>query len=136
MTTPVRIQRSRAKGSRLVSPNGLPVVCVSRPGRWGNPFILTTRRHCSQGWEVADTRVIVDMDWGGEPMIIGVFDSREEASRCAVECFRTGLLSGALSISVEDVRRELRNKNLACWCPLEAECHGDILLEIASGGAR
>ena len=39
MTTPkpVRLQRSRAKGARLVSPNGLPVVCVTRPGRWGNP---------------------------------------------------------------------------------------------------
>lgn len=38
MSTPVRIQRSRKKGSRLTSPNGLPVVCVTRPGKWGNPF--------------------------------------------------------------------------------------------------
>ena len=36
--TPVRLQRSRQKGARLTSPNGLPVVCVSRPSKWANPF--------------------------------------------------------------------------------------------------
>lgn len=25
----------------------------------------------------------------------------------------------------------LRGKNLACWCPLGAPCHADVLLEIA-----
>ena len=36
MTTPrpARIQRSRAKGSRL--PDG--AICVTRPGRFGNPY--------------------------------------------------------------------------------------------------
>jgi hypothetical protein len=28
--------------------------------------------------------------------------------------------------------RELRGHNLACWCPLDAPCHADILLEIAN----
>ena len=27
---------------------------------------------------------------------------------------------------------ELRNKNLACWCPLYRTCHVDILLELAN----
>jgi hypothetical protein len=31
---PLRIQRTRTKGARL--PND--VVCVTRPGKWGNPF--------------------------------------------------------------------------------------------------
>ena len=35
---PVRLQLSREKGFRLKSPNGLPVVVVSRPSKWGNPF--------------------------------------------------------------------------------------------------
>lgn len=37
---PVRIQRKRIKGFNLkaASPNGLPVVSVTRPGKWGNPF--------------------------------------------------------------------------------------------------
>jgi len=28
--------------------------------------------------------------------------------------------------------RELRGKNLACWCKLDAECHADVLLELAN----
>lgn len=28
--------------------------------------------------------------------------------------------------------RELRGKNLACWCPLDAPCHADVLLELAN----
>jgi hypothetical protein len=30
------------------------------------------------------------------------------------------------------VRAELRGKNLACWCPLDAPCHADVLLEVAN----
>jgi hypothetical protein len=32
----------------------------------------------------------------------------------------------------EMVRRELRGKNLACWCGLDETCHADVLLEIAA----
>lgn len=35
----------------------------------------------------------------------------------------------------ERARTELAGKDLACWCPLSAPCHGDVLLEIANGGA-
>ena len=27
-------------------------------------------------------------------------------------------------------KRELRGKNLACWCPLSEPCHAEVLLEI------
>jgi len=37
---PVRLQRSRKKGARLVSPNGLPVVYVGRGSKWGNPHAM------------------------------------------------------------------------------------------------
>jgi hypothetical protein len=39
--TPVRLQRKRTKGFRLTSPNGLPILCVSRPSRWGNPVSVS-----------------------------------------------------------------------------------------------
>ena len=40
MTKPVRIQSKRTKGFNLqdASPNGLPVVYVGRPTKWGNPY--------------------------------------------------------------------------------------------------
>ena len=28
--------------------------------------------------------------------------------------------------------KELRGKNLACWCSLDGPCHADVLLEIAN----
>jgi hypothetical protein len=34
---------------------------------------------------------------------------------------------------VEVIRRELGGKNLACWCPLNQQCHADVLLELANG---
>ena len=39
---PVRVQRKRTKGFRLqdASPNGLPVVYVGRPTKWGNAFLV------------------------------------------------------------------------------------------------
>ena len=40
---------------------------------------------------------------------------------------------GSVSRSVVLARLpELRGKNLACWCPLDAPCHADVLLELAN----
>ena len=33
----------------------------------------------------------------------------------------------------EKIRRELKGKNLACFCPTDKACHADVLLEIANG---
>lgn len=30
------------------------------------------------------------------------------------------------------VAENLRGKNLACWCALDAPCHADVLLELAN----
>ncbi len=32
----------------------------------------------------------------------------------------------------EDIKSELVGKDLICWCPLDAPCHADVLLEIAN----
>jgi hypothetical protein len=37
-----------------------------------------------------------------------------------------------LESAPEDVRRELRGKNLACWCRLDQPCHADVLLRVAN----
>jgi hypothetical protein len=105
---PKRIQRSRVKGSRLISPNRLPIICVSRPSKWGNPF--------SAGPAAASSA------------------DKAAVRAASVVRFRRALLSGeALSpFTIEEVRRELHGKNLACWCPLHAPCHADVLLEIAN----
>jgi hypothetical protein len=50
----------------------------------------------------------------------------------AVALFRCGFGERAdLKASIE---KELRGKNLGCYCPLEAECHADVLLDVANRG--
>lgn len=104
---PQRIQLRRTKGWRI-PPN---TVVVSRPSKWGNPYVMS------------------DYPAGMSTRL-----KRE----LAVRHYRQ-LLNGALDMpartlpfTVEDVRRELRSKNLACWCPIGSCCHADILLEIAN----
>jgi Domain of unknown function (DUF4326) len=50
----------------------------------------------------------------------------------AVRRYRNDLLAGRLDITVEQVRAELRGRDLACYCPLDEPCHADVLIEIAN----
>lgn len=50
----------------------------------------------------------------------------------AVAKYRTALLAGELRVTVEDIRRDLAGKDLACWCPIGQPCHGDVLLQVAN----
>jgi len=50
----------------------------------------------------------------------------------AIRRYHDDLLAGRLEISVADVQRELRGRDLACYCPLDQQCHADVLLAIAN----
>jgi hypothetical protein len=50
----------------------------------------------------------------------------------AVAKYRRDLLAGKLKLSIEDARRELKGRDLACWCSLDGPCHADVLIEIAN----
>ena len=102
---PERIQRKRTKGWKM-PPN---TVYVGRGSKWGNPF-----------YKHGD----------GYPM----------DNALAVKAFREQLEHGGFFASgykkpttIEDIKKELKGKNLACWCSLDKPCHADILLEIANG---
>jgi hypothetical protein len=41
-------------------------------------------------------------------------------------------LAGRLAVTVTDVKRELRGRDLACYCPLDEPCHADVLLAVAN----
>lgn len=112
---PKRIQLSRRKGWR--KPPG--AIVVSRPSKWGNPYTLA-------GYRFANA------DGTHAP-----FD--EEAAReMAIRDFEGALMvGGILGFTEEDARRELRGKDLACWCPLSKDggadlCHAAVLMEIAN----
>jgi hypothetical protein len=117
---PVRLRISRSKGARLISPNGLPIVSVTRPSRWVNHWRL--RRQASL-WIV----------YRPDSCIEYTFQTHVTAIGECVALYRADLLAGTASVSVRDVLDSLANKNLACWCDLKFPCHADTLLCVARG---
>jgi Domain of unknown function (DUF4326) len=84
----------------------------------------------TKGWRKPEGAIVVARPSRyGNPYVIGGGVSRAEA----IDRFRTALLAGRLAVSVEDVRRELRGHDLACWCALDQPCHADVLLDVANG---
>lgn len=112
-SNPIRIQRKRTAGWRMPA----NTVYVGRPGKFGNPFSfkdflislsLIHQVRQVQNHEVSDNA-------GREWMV----DSFEKWIKENPE-----LLSLA--------KKELKGKNLACWCSLKEKCHADILLMIVN----
>lgn len=106
---PVRIQRKRSKGWKLPE----NTVCVSRGTKWGNPFIVG-----KHGDRARCIELFVNLLAG--LVCITVDDSCTKAQFDLLESVCHGEL------------KELRGKNLACWCRLDEPCHADVLLEIAN----
>jgi len=106
MSQPVRVQLSRRKGWRMPE----NTVKVTRPGPWGNMFVVSTKVRPGAGV-------------GGHYIAVPTVED-------AVECFRL-LMEERPDLS-DAARERLRGKNLACWCRLDQPCHADVLLEIAN----
>ena len=113
---PKRIQRKRSRGWRMP----LGAVYVGRPTKWGNP------------WSVDDY------------FRVGYSGNGFDALRVIVDIYRAWIAGtdrahmvlyidqmGRPSRTPPDYR-ELRGKDLACWCPLDQPCHADQLLELAN----
>lgn len=155
--TPIRIQRSRAKGWRM--PEG--TIYVGRPGPWGNPFPVTGDwipwaafasgfradrsgrlaaslafyRHWIRGDVIEGPHASTKSDdlivYSDGKQIDTMSQAREMAVGFAA------MMRGDLVIppppTIEEVRSALRGKSLACWCPVDQPCHAAVLLEIANG---
>jgi hypothetical protein len=100
---PYRAQLKRTKGWRMPA----NTVKVDRSTKWGNPFKV---------------------------------DYKGMTPELAVQSFKNVLdesgeyqISSRVKVTIDDIKRELRGKNLACWCKLSEVCHADVLLEIANG---
>lgn len=91
-------------------------VKVTRPGPWGNPFIVNPKvkpgSNAGRGYIAVPT----------------VED--------AVACFELMLGEPRMRGLRMNVRAHLHGKNLACWCKLDSPCHADVLLRVANEDAR
>ena len=106
----VRVQRLRTKGW-VMPPN---TVSVCRPGKWGNPFSVTTKMK------------------PGSKILAGQYIA-VPTTEDAVECYRIWLAENEDGKRVaKEAKEELKGKNLACFCKLDELCHADVLLGVAN----
>jgi hypothetical protein len=86
----------------------------------------------TRGWRKPEGVVFVGRPsrWGN-PFVIG----RDGDRTAVVWKHRTWLFDPQRTTgpTIAEVRRELRGRDLACWCVLDQLCHADVLLEIANG---
>lgn len=104
---PIRIQRKRTKGWRMPE----NTVYVGRGSRWGNPFKIGVDGDAKE-CVLKYARNVLPYSHHGEYSGIDYF-----------------YLSVA---NFEEIRHDLRGKNLACWCKEGEPCHADVLLELAN----
>lgn len=76
-------------------------VYVGRPSRWGNPFVAP------------GTQSKLDVTVAADP----------------IKAYEEYLRQDPLLL--KDVKRELKGKDLVCWCA-PRRCHADVLLKIAN----
>lgn len=91
------------KAGAKLPPN---TVVVSRPSKWGNPFKVTPER--------------------SQILAVGAFQTW-----LTVEGVTAGIVDRKQWML--DNLKELRGKNLACWCKPGTACHADVLLRLANG---
>lgn len=104
-----RVQRRRIAGQPGMPPGAK---YVGRPSKWGNPYAVG---------EVNG--------WTGMP----ISDRAEAVSVYAAEMQTLQSFNpSGFDALMDEIRRELRGKDLACWCPLDQPCHADVLLELAN----
>ena len=66
--------------------------------------------------------------WGNPWKVV-----RDGSAEHCVELYRQWINGNVWSFpNKEIIRKELRGKNLACYCGKECFCHADILLELAN----
>lgn len=115
---PLRLQRSRKY--KQISPNGLPIVYVGRPTKWGNPFkVVGEHDH----WFV-----------GTDTFPEACFDNKKNAIDCCVESYKEYISHEHNSGNVNIF--DLAGKNLSCWCANDCLCHADVLIELSNKNVK
>ena len=91
---------------------------------------LRIQRKRSPGWRQPTKAIYVGRPtkWGN-PYKAG---PGHHNAKEAVSMYRRDLIAGRLRVTIDDVRKELRGKDLVCWCKLDCPCHADVLMEIAN----
>jgi len=139
MNAPVRVQRKRTKGWRMPE----NTVYVGRPSKFGNPFDFSRSEYCWAALSFGckgdaagrrEASVCAFRDWIAPPWGRRTLSSEEQPKMVTArgEVKLGPKVTAGEAPSIDEIKAELRGKNLACWCPLDRPCHADVLLEIAN----
>lgn len=120
---PQRIQRKRSKGWRM-PPN---TVYVGRGSIFGNPFKI------GEHWRVGAGRITTG-NVAFNTQMLSAFGDRPLTQADCVKAYEIYLDYAGIPWNewYYPAPCDLHGKNLACWCPLDQPCHGDLLLERAN----
>jgi hypothetical protein len=91
---------------------------------------MIIQRKRTRGWRWPINAIYVGRPtkWGNPHKVGSSLYAADEA----VNRFRRDLIIGALHITIEDVKRELRGRDLVCWCAPADPCHAYVLLAVAN----
>lgn len=92
-------------------------VSVARPGKWGNRYRVGDMAQRFSKEKICETFTI---------------ETAEQSVACFREEMEQHLANPKAEPCVRAALNELRGKNLACYCRLDAPCHRNVLLELAN----
>lgn len=118
VAAPKRIQRKRTKGWRM--PDN--TLYVGRGSKWGNPFVIDTTQKCGA--------LAFMYGIAGDARHAVIFYRKYLESIMREECKYN---APKVYCPLDALQRQLKGKNLACWCAPDQLCHADVLLEVANG---
>lgn len=116
----------------------------AKPARRGSTMPKRIQRKCIRGWRMPENAVYVGRPtkWGNLWTVGYVRCGCRSVGECSHNTFRCPTADDAVIAFREwimagrflrfDALKELRGKDLACWCALDQPCHADVLLEIAN----
>ena len=131
---PKRIQRKRSKGWRMPE----NTIYVGRPGKWGNPFKLVQdqimcnasyRRAILSPWVIFDHDCLYSPELGLK-QVLSLYKLWIQGY--VFRDYKNCHITPVAKITDYEIKKELKGKDLACWCPEGSPCHADELLRIAN----
>ena len=105
----------------------------------GSAIPIRIQRERTRGWRLPENTVYVGNGtaWANACSWKAVLEDgydRKTAHKVAMEWFEDNLCMQDVPYPpADEITARLSGRNLACWCPLQYDCHADLLLKAANG---
>jgi hypothetical protein len=92
------------------------------------------RRERRKGYRMPEGAVYVGRPtkWGNPNRLDQTPPGVDPYAWCSA-MYDSDYIGGHLPVDMDEIKAELRGRDLVCWCPLDVPCHADTLLLVANG---